>query len=639
MKRIGIRLYITCITLIPLIVITISLEIFFIHNHFDELDKNIVERGKLIAHQFEESSEYGVMSNNLQFLKNIAQNVSREPDVNGVLILNMDSMVLAEAGSSSSSIRKALADKQYATAGKLPNITRHDRSFLISQPILPETIILNEFEDAPVVKRIGNVIVEMSLANTEKIKSELLWYTIAATTLILIIISYIVYIISRNITYSISQLSSVIQKIAQGNLESRSVFSSRISEIEVLSSGINHMAEQLQNERDALQQRIDEAIVGIRKSKEKAERANLAKSKFLAAASHDLRQPLHALGLFASALNDRIKSPKDRLLVENINHSVNSLEELFNALLDISRLDAGIIKPKFQHLWINILMDKLLTDFKTLAERKGINIQMDGPDVVVHSDPALLETILRNLVSNAIRYTKSGEVKVTWSIDGSQVCVEVHDTGIGIAESDKENIFQEFLQLNNPERDRSRGLGLGLAIVKRLSGLLKSNISLQSKIGSGSVFRFNIPLGDASLILNDDASGKENIEVDTALLVLVIDDEPSIRKAMTVLLKTWGHEVVAVSSLSEALQENKLKPDAIIADYRLINEKTGIEAIQSIHRLWGKGIPALIVTGDSAPELLREAQSSGYAFMHKPVNSAKLRAFLRSASRKRNQLG
>ena len=638
MKRFGIRLYIACITLIPLIFIAISLEMFFIHNYFTELDHHIVERGKLIASQFEESSEYGVMSSNLKFLENIAQNVSHEADVSGVVILNSDLIILAEAGNSPSSIRKALADKQHATAGTLANITHYNNeSFLVSQPIIPETVMLDEFQVKPEVKAIGTVIVEMSLAHTKKLKSSILWYTIITTTIFLIIVSYIVYLVSQSITHPISVLSNMIQKIAKGNLEVRTVSTSRISELDVLSNGINHMTEQLQSEREILQQSINEATLDIRNSKEKAERANLAKSKFLAAASHDLRQPLHALGLFASALNDRIKSPEERMLVENINQSVRSLEELFNALLDISRLDAGIIQPKFKHFWIKELMDRLFAEFKAQALRKGLKIRFEGEDVVIYSDLTLLETMLRNLIGNAIRYTQRGEVKVLWSIDGYQVCIEVHDTGMGIPDKDKEHIFHEFLQLGNPERDRTKGLGLGLAIVRRLSRLLKCTISLQSTVGSGSVFQLNLPLGDASLIEDGSSLVMQQLENESAMLVLVIDDESSIRVAMTALLKTWGHDVVAVCSLSEALQATKRAPDAIIADYRLINEQTGIEAIQGVQQFWGRKIPSLIVTGDTVPELLQEAQSSGYAFMHKPVNSAKLRAFLRSVNRKINQ--
>ncbi len=387
---------------------------------------------------------------------------------------------------------------------------------------------------------------------------------------------------------------------------------------------------------DAINLRFEnvELIEQLQKQKEIAEQANVAKSKFLAAASHDLRQPLHALGLFASALDERIKFPEVRVLVNNINRSVAALEELFNALLDISRLDAGIIQPKLQHFRLNEMAERLNAEFAAQARQKGLGFQLDGPDATVYCDPTLLENMLRNLIGNAIRFTRSGEVKVVWHCEGPQVLIEVRDTGIGIPEEDREHIFQEFLQLNNPERDRTKGLGLGLAIVRRLAGLLQITITLQSTEGSGSIFRLAVPLGDTALISDERATLLQQLENEPAMLVLVIDDELAVREAMTALLGNWGHEVVVVGSLAEALQATERAPDAIIADYRLREEHTGIEAIQKIHAAWGSDIPALIVTGDTAPERLREAQASGFAFMHKPVNAAKLRAFLRSAKRK-----
>jgi CheY-like chemotaxis protein/two-component sensor histidine kinase len=371
----------------------------------------------------------------------------------------------------------------------------------------------------------------------------------------------------------------------------------------------------------------------LQTQKEIAESASVAKSKFLAAASHDLRQPLHALSLFSSALSERIKYPEVRAIVDNIELSVAALEDLFNALLDISRLDAGIILPKLQHFRIKGLAERLIAEFATQAQRKGLNFQIDGPDAIAYTDPTLLETMLRNLISNAIRFTAHGSVKVVWMIEGAQLLIEVLDTGIGIPVEDREKIFIEFSQLDNTERDRNKGMGLGLAIVKRLAILLQCTIHLQSSVGFGSVFRLSIPKGDNSLIVNDSRSLKQLIENEPRLLVLVIDDEVPIREAMTALLGNWGHDVVAAGSLANALQVIKRTPDAIIADYRLREGETGIEAIHRIHEIWGSDIPSLIVTGDTAPELLLEAQSSGIAFMHKPVYPAKLRAFLRSVSR------
>jgi signal transduction histidine kinase/CheY-like chemotaxis protein len=371
----------------------------------------------------------------------------------------------------------------------------------------------------------------------------------------------------------------------------------------------------------------------LKQQKEIAEAANVAKSKFLAAASHDLRQPLHALGLFASALDERIKFPEVRRLVENINQCVAALEELFNALLDISRLDAGIIQPRLQHFRLAEIASRLHGELAAQARQKGLLLNFDGPDVTVHSDPALLENMLRNLIGNAIRFTHKGEVNVVWQTAGQEVQIEVRDTGIGIPAEEQEQIFQEFRQLNNPERDRTKGLGLGLAIVRRLSTLLGCKVSVRSAVGAGSVFSLSIPLGNAALITGDSRMQDQRLENERALRVLVIDDESAVREAMKTLLGNWGHEVAAASSLEEALQSVTRAPQAIIADYRLRENQTGIEALRKLREIWGSAIPSLIITGDTAPERLREAQESGFAFMHKPVNAAKLRAFLRSASR------
>lgn len=321
--------------------------------------------------------------------------------------------------------------------------------------------------------------------------------------------------------------------------------------------------------------------------------------------------------------------------MENINQCVAALEELFNALLDISRLDAGIIQPKLRHFRLVEIASRLHTELDAQARQKGLSLKFDGPDVTVHSDPALLENMLRNLIGNAIRFTRKGEVNVLWQTSEDEVHIEVRDTGIGIPAEEQEQIFQEFKQLNNPERDRTKGLGLGLAIVRRLSRLLGCKVTVQSAAGAGSVFRLAIPLGDAALIIADRSAHEQLIENERALQVLVIDDESSVREAMATLLGNWGHEVMAVSSLAEALQSVKRAPQAIIADYRLREDQTGIEAIRKLHETWGSTIPSLIITGDTAPERLREAQESGLAFMHKPVNAAKLRAFLRSASRQK----
>jgi signal transduction histidine kinase/DNA-binding response OmpR family regulator len=367
------------------------------------------------------------------------------------------------------------------------------------------------------------------------------------------------------------------------------------------------------------------------KLREKAEAANRAKSQFLAAASHDLRQPIAALGLFLEVLDARVSDPAARPIVQKIRSSIEAMEGLFNALLDISRLDAGVMTPQIQHFPVQALLDKVDADYTRLAADKGISLRVMPSDQIVVSDPFLLEQLLRNLVSNAVRYTDTGWVKVECLERTENVALTVTDTGIGIPEEHLGDIFQEFYQLGNPERDRNKGLGLGLAIVKRITTLLAHQLSVKSRVGVGTTCVLEVPLGCPS----ENVSESDDVILDIAMIqgkrVLVIDDEANIREAMQMLLEDWGCEVLVASSGIEALtklQSLQLTPDLIICDYRLREHETGIEAIRAVERHAEKHVPAVLVTGDTAPDRLREASESGYELLHKPVSPKKLRVTL-----------
>lgn len=375
----------------------------------------------------------------------------------------------------------------------------------------------------------------------------------------------------------------------------------------------------------------------LSEQRDAAERANVSKSKFLAAASHDLRQPLHALALFTSALDERIRYPDVRRIVDNIDASVRALEKLFNALLDISRLDAGVWQPEVRDFLVDDMRQPLLNDYLSEAKAKKLTLKCDPCDVVVRSDPALLERILRNYVSNAIRYTEKGEVRVVWQeLDGA-LRIDVVDTGIGIPAAHHRDIFNEFHQLGNPERDRAKGLGLGLAIVERVARMLDHPIEIRSTPGAGSCFSVTVPLGNPAGIVREDGGKVGDTRNELAgLRVVVVDDEISVRTGMHTLLDQWGCDVLVAGSEEEAIEAvGDMVPDVIIADYRLRGERTGVQAIERVRREFGQSIPALIVTGDTAPERLREAKASGNPLVHKPVQPAALRAFLRRVRNKK----
>lgn len=370
----------------------------------------------------------------------------------------------------------------------------------------------------------------------------------------------------------------------------------------------------------------------LREQKEEAEQANISKSRFLAAASHDLRQPLHALSLFTSALQERTLPAREREIVNSIGTSVTALESLFNAILDISKLDAGVLEPEPVHFPIGDLLGRLRNDYTAEAQAKGLRLRVVPSTQVVYSDEVMLERVLRNLLSNAIHYTDRGGVVVGCRRAGKQVRLLVCDSGCGIPEESCEAIFQEFVQLGNPERDRDKGLGLGLAIVRRTAQLLGYTVQVRTRSGQGSCFELRVPGGNNQDVREDAITGQPARWDAETLCVLVVDDEAAAREGMLALLGGWGHEVRVAASADEAcalIRDEAYRPDVVLADYRLRDTRTGVEAVHDIEAALAETVPALIITGDTAPDRLREAEASGYRLLHKPVKAASLRAYLR----------
>jgi signal transduction histidine kinase/CheY-like chemotaxis protein len=369
-----------------------------------------------------------------------------------------------------------------------------------------------------------------------------------------------------------------------------------------------------------------ELVDDLRRQKELAEQASIAKSRFLASTSHDLRQPVHALGMFVGALRQHEMTDEMRRLVEHIDGSVTAMDGLFAALLDISRLDAGVIRSHPASFAIQPVLERICRDQQAEAAEKGLRLVLHSCSAVVRTDPLLLERVLRNLVSNAVRYTDHGRV-VVGCRRGARLGVQVWDTGRGIPPAQQERVFQEFYQMENPERDRTKGLGLGLAIVKRLTVLLDCPLTLRSEPGRGSVFAVEVPYATEAAAATQ---GSDPPEAALARgLILVIDDESAIQDAMSSLLASWGYAVIAASSCDEMLERISICPDRpllIISDYRLRAEENGIAVIERLHQEYNEDIPAVLITGDTAPDRLKEAQSSGFPLLHKPVASGKLRA-------------
>ena len=357
---------------------------------------------------------------------------------------------------------------------------------------------------------------------------------------------------------------------------------------------------------------------------EEAQRASLAKTRFLAAASHDLRQPLHAQALFVGELKARSSDSETRPILAYLEASMHSMREMFNRLLSISQLDAGAVQPALENFPVQLLLDRLRTEFAPLMEAKGLRLHVAPCHLTVRSDPALLERMLRNLLSNAVKYVHAGRVLLGCRRRERSLRIQVLDTGPGIPRAQLGLIFEEFYQLKNPERDRDKGMGLGLAIVKRLADLLGHPVHVASTLHAGTAFSLDVPLTDDA----PTAAAREEPEPNGAhglngISVCVIDDDIMVSTALRRLLTAWGCKTVVAASGDEAvagLAPWDHPPDVIIADYRLRQGQTGTDAIGQIQRKYNSAVPALLVTGDTAPERIQDALASGYRLLHKPVD-------------------
>jgi signal transduction histidine kinase len=363
-----------------------------------------------------------------------------------------------------------------------------------------------------------------------------------------------------------------------------------------------------------------------------AEAANHSKTQFFAAANHDLRQPMHALGLMTAALSERSRDPSVTGLVSGINASVEALEVLFNELLDMSKLDAGAVQPELRDFPLSRVLDRLRLELAPEAAEKGLRFRVRPTRAWVRSDPVLLERILRNLISNAIRYTVHGGVLVGTRGRGGACSLEVWDSGVGIPEAERGRIFEEFYQLGHPRRSSRKGLGLGLAIIQRLCALLELRVRVDSRPGRGSVFRFEVPA--AVPVPEKPAARPRPARARGALggrLVVVIDDEPAIVEGMRSLLLSWGAEVIGSSDGDDVIPELERLgrlPDLLVVDYRLDGERLGTDVIDALRIALDPEIPAIVVTGSSTSDLAEHVRRRGDELLAKPVLPADLRALI-----------
>lgn len=367
----------------------------------------------------------------------------------------------------------------------------------------------------------------------------------------------------------------------------------------------------------------------LREAKHEADQANLSKTKFLAAVSHDLLQPLNAARLFTSALLERRDQQASAQLVRNVSNSLEDVENLLGTLVDISKLDAGVITADVAPFALAELMDNLAAEYAQVARSEGLALHFIGCSVVVRSDIQLLARILRNLLSNAIRYTPSGRVVLGCRRQPGRVRIEVWDTGIGIAEEHLEEMFQEFKRGAVQRPDQDRGLGLGLAIVEKIAGILGHRIAVRSRPGKGSVFSVEVPLSTTAPIARAQHAVCESmLECLRGARVWVLDNDAAICAGMRTLLEGWGCCVItALSEQDLARQVDNYHADAdlLIADYHLDDDCNGVDAVARINARRARALPALMITANYSNELKQQIRERGHTLMHKPVRPMKLK--------------
>jgi len=387
--------------------------------------------------------------------------------------------------------------------------------------------------------------------------------------------------------------------------------------------------------RDSIELRFDNErlVTQLRAQTERAvqalaaaEQANQDKSRFLAAASHDLRQPLHAMGLFLDTLARSPLTAQQASVLGHARTASGAASEMLTTLLDYSRLEAGVVQAHDAPFAVQPLLGALEQEFGPQADAAALVYRTRETTAAALADKALVDLVMRNFISNALRYTRTGGLLIACRARGGRLALEVWDTGCGIAPAHLQDVFKEFHQLGNPERDRRKGLGLGLAIVQRLAQAMHTQVEVRSRLGRGSVFRLWLTPWRGALVDEAVASTHDGASL-AGRRVLVVDDDEPVRLGMQSLLASWGCHCLCAESAADALARlhQMPQPDVVVTDFRLRHEETGRQVLDTLRAHLQRSVPAIIMTGDTSPQRLRDAQSTGALLLHKPVSAVQLR--------------
>ncbi|MBX3667590.1 MAG: response regulator [Rhodocyclaceae bacterium] len=605
--------------LLPTILIAIALAWYFTHTRIDDLDQSLNDRGLVIARLLGPNSEFGVFSGNAVLLKSLADSAATQPDVSGVAVLDASGKVLAVSG-----VLVHLSDHVPALPDRPQLLRRDRRGLFFGAPIKSVQVVHDELfqggDVEPPVPPLGMVLVEVSVERFHSVRDRLIRSALVITMGGLVIAIWLARWLARGVTRPIMDLADTVGQIERGNLQARASVPTG-GAVKMLEHGINAMAQSMDSARAGLEKRIADATAELQAQKEGAEHARTQMRQFLGAASHDLRQPLQALGLFCRALRRHVADSEGEHLVGRIERATLTLDNTLEALLDINKFDAGVVQATTQDFPLAPLLENLRATFSPTAAERGLRFKVRPSALWCHSDPLLLERIVANLVANALRYTEHGGVVLGCRRAGDEIRIEIWDTGRGIAADKIPLIFREFERGGVQEQKfEERGLGLGLAIVDRLARLLKHRVDCQSTPARGSVFRVHLARARPRFALPAYSASAIDLSCLQGACVAIADDVPEVLEALGALFASLGAEVIAETSgvrLVMALGERQ--PGLLVTDFRLSESETGLDVIAAVRAHCAREVPALVVSGETDLQLADMLAEHGVPLVKKPV--------------------
>ena len=617
-------------TLLPLLLVVLATAGAFWHWRVQDLEDAHRQRIRLVTHQFAIFCANGLFSGNTVSLQNVIAEIQREPDLLSVYVLDASGRVVA---SSTGAENAGYGVSAVAATSLLSSQEVDVLSEKIQSAVLPIDDLFSQGEHSQPAF-LGTTVLKFSRAQLEDSKRQSLYVALLIGGLGMLLGGLLAIRLGNGVVRPIMRIYQMINRIGQGDF---SVVENMAEEdpLRDLQNSLNIMARRLAWGREDMERRVDSVTHELRKKMELAQEATQAKSKFLASASHDLRQPAHALGMFVARQRQLPMDDQMRELVDQMEVSVQSMQDLLDSLLDLSRLDSGAVRVRMGAVQLDEVLQSVQTLVGTAAATKGLRLRVRRTGLWGQSDAFLLQRIIANLALNAVRYTAEGSVLIACRPDraGESVRIEVWDSGQGIAPEHHEDVFKEFYQLPSQSGDRSFGMGLGLNIVQRSATLLGHSILLRSNTGCGS--RFSVVLQAAAPV---PASARQDplLEVQTLVdfmgaCVLVVDDNASAREAMQGLLQSWGCRVLVAASLAQALEQisEHGMPQVVLSDFHLGSGGDGLQTIAGIRTRWATAVPACVISGETNPDVLAQVQAAGLPLLHKPVRPAKLRSLLR----------